>query len=202
MITFLQNYWRDNGFMILVLCSVIFLVLIGVVNILSNKEGSISQSYTYYPGMNNNNKILESIMDIDKGMRNERGGGGGSGRGGDSKGERECRRVLEVIFQRPFDKARPYFLNNPVTGGTNNLELDCFNQELRLAVEYSGQQHYKFIPYFHKNKEAFQTQKYRDYMKATMCKENNINLIVVPYTVKIKDIQSFLMKELQILGYL
>ena len=43
----------------------------------------------------------------------------------ESKGEIECRRYLETIFQVPFPKARPDFLKNPVTG--NNLELDCFN---------------------------------------------------------------------------
>ena len=53
----------------------------------------------------------------------------------------------------------------PVTGGNFNLELDCFNKELRIGLEYNGVQHYKYVPYFHKNKEAFLNQKYRDDMK-------------------------------------
>lgn len=115
----------------------------------------------------------------------------------DSKGELECRRVLEKYFNKPFPKARPDFLRNPVTGGQYNLELDCYNRELNLAVEYDGIQHYKYIPYFHRNKEAFLNQKYRDEMKKRGCMDNRINLIVVPYTVKIEDIEGYLIGELK-----
>ena len=120
----------------------------------------------------------------------------------DSKGEIECRRVLQFIFNKSFDKARPNFLRNPVTGGDFNLELDCYDPELGIAVEYNGVQHYKFIPFFHKNKEAFLNQKYRDDMKRRICKENGILLIEVPYTVKIEDIKSFIQKSLIINGFL
>jgi hypothetical protein len=116
--------------------------------------------------------------------------------GGDSKGETECRRVLETVFGKSFSKARPDFLSNPITGG-NNLELDCYNDELKIACEYNGIQHYEFIPYFHKNKDQFQTQKYRDDMKRRVCKEQSITLIEVSYTVKIKDIESYIVTELR-----
>ena len=120
----------------------------------------------------------------------------------ESKGEVECRKVLEELFGVPFGKARPDFLNNPVTGGNFNLELDCYNKNLKLAVEYNGVQHYKYTPFFHKNQEAFQNQKYRDELKRRMCKDNMITLIEVPYTVKIIHIKSFLMKELLKSGYI
>ena len=96
---------------------------------------------------------------------------------GDSKGEIECRRVLEKIFNKKFNKIRPDFLKNPVTGNNFNLELDCYNEELKLAVEYQGCQHYKYTPYFHKNKESFYNQKYRDLFKRQKCVENKITLI-------------------------
>ena len=114
----------------------------------------------------------------------------------DSKGETESRRVLESIFKVPFSKARPNFLNNPVTGGNFNLELDCYNPNLKLAVEYQGQQHYKFTPFFHKTNEAFINQKYRDELKRRMCKDNMITLIEIPYTVKIENIKTYLLNEL------
>ncbi len=37
-----------------------------------------------------------------------------------------------------------------------NLEIDCYSPKLKLGVEYNGAQHYKFIPHFHKNKEALE----------------------------------------------
>ena len=110
--------------------------------------------------------------------------------GGDSKGEIECRRVLQKIYGRPFNKDRPDFLNNPVTGGIYNLELDCYDKDLKIAVEYSGRQHYEYVPFFHKNKEAFLNQKYRDDMKRRMCVDNGVFLIEIPYTTKIADIEA------------
>lgn len=116
----------------------------------------------------------------------------------ESKGEFECRKVLQEIFNKPFPKYRPDFLRNPVTSDSSpyNLELDCYNPELKLAVEYNGIQHYKYIPYFHKTKDAFQNQKYRDYMKRDMCEKNGITLIEVPYTVKVPEIRSYLINKL------
>lgn len=119
----------------------------------------------------------------------------------ESTGERECRRVLQSLFNRPFLKVRPNFLNNPVTGGDYNLELDCFCEPLKLAVEYNGVQHYKYTPYFHKNKEAFLNQKYRDEIKRRSCADNGITLIEVPYTVKPQDIAQYLVDELRDKGF-
>ena len=112
-----------------------------------------------------------------------------------SRGESKCKEVLEKIFGKPFSSVRPNHLNNPVT--KQNLELDCYNDELRLGCEYSGIQHYKYTPYFHKNYEAFRNQQYRDYMKQQMCKDLNIRLIVVPYTVKLDEIEDYIKKELK-----
>jgi hypothetical protein len=117
-----------------------------------------------------------------------------------SKGEQECRRYLETLFQVPFPKARPSFLKNPITG--HCLEIDCFNESLRLGVEYNGQQHYSYKNFFHRTPEESMNQKYRDELKRRMCRDNKIALIEVSYTVKIKDIASYLAFHLEKLGYL
>ena len=119
----------------------------------------------------------------------------------ESRGEKECKRVLEKIYKRPFIKTRPDFLRNTITEA-GNLEIDCFNQELRLGCEYSGQQHYKYIPFFHKSKEAFYNQKYRDDYKRTKCRENGITLIEVPYTVPTEQIEQYIIKNLRDSGKL
>ena len=112
----------------------------------------------------------------------------------ESKGETECRRAIEKITGKPFPRARPNFLKNGVSG--HNLELDCFNSDLNIAIEYNGEQHYKFTPYFFKNKEAFYNVKYRDEMKQRLCDSNGVKLLIVPYTVNVKDIENFIRQNL------
>lgn len=167
----LISLWSYYGFEIAVIASIIFI--------------GVCALYYYF---NRDKGTWNSHVDMNdlKPVRSRRGPPK------ESKGETECKRVLEKLFKRPFNKERPDFLRNPVTGGGNNLELDCFNPQLRLGVEYQGCQHYKYTPFFHKNKEAFQNQKYRDEMKRVKCKENGIVLIEVPYTIDVHEIEDYL----------
>ena len=75
------------------------------------------------------------------------------------------------------------------------LELDLYNADLKIAVEYSGEQHYRYIPYFHKTYQHFVKQKERDELKRELCKKNDICLIEVPYNVE--NIKNFLIYELK-----
>lgn len=116
---------------------------------------------------------------------------------GESKGEKQVRAIVQRLFKKPFIKCRPEFLRNDVT--QNNLELDCYNADLKLAFEYNGRQHYEFVPHFHKNKEAFRNQQYRDVMKHKKCQENGITLITIPYTVK--HIEEYIRQQLPLYGF-
>lgn len=111
------------------------------------------------------------------------------------KHEEECRRILQNIFKRPFASIRPKELRYPLTG--RNLELDCYNPELRLALEYQGRQHYKYTPVFHKNYEEFVAQINRDQFKKQRCRELGITLIEIPYTVKMEDLSKRIKNELR-----
>ena len=53
--------------------------------------------------------------------------------------------VLEHIFKQDFTKIRPPWLINEEG---NRLEIDMYNEELNLAVEYNGIQHYKYVDFF------------------------------------------------------
>lgn len=185
MISNMINVWKNKGFEIILCLCILFLLVFGLYNFITKNKGTFSKSKYYstlhvknykYPKSQNTNKI-------------------------ESKGEAECRRVLESIFKKPFTSQRPDFLRNPVTGGNFNLELDCYNEELRLAVEYNGAQHYKYIPYFHRNNDHFMTQKYRDDMKRRICKENKVNFIEVPYTIKIENIKQYIIENCKKIGY-
>ena len=123
----------------------------------------------------------------------------------DSSGELKCREVLEKIFQVPFSKCRPDFLHNVVTStdtSSYRLELDCYNPELAIAVEYNGRQHYEFVPFFHRTRDAFYNQKYRDEIKRIKCRENGVTLIEVPYTVPVRQIEDFIVEALNRVGKL
>jgi hypothetical protein len=112
----------------------------------------------------------------------------------ESKGELECKRSIQKLTGKEFVKVRPSFLLNQIT--KQNLELDCYNDELKIAVEYNGKQHYVYTPYFHKNKEDFVNTQYRDMIKKDLCFKNGVKLIVVPYTVKYQDIELFIKRNL------
>ena len=175
-----RKTWDENGFNILLVLSIVVILILALFKI--GKKGTWSKSYVYDP---------KHIIQQTKRIKPK-----------ESKGEAECRRVLQKLFNKPFSNSRPDFLRNPVTGGNFNLELDCYDESLKLAVEYNGIQHYKYIPYFHKNKEAFRNQGYRDELKRRMCKDNKVNLIEVPNTVNVNDIEQFLVRKLKLIGYI
>ncbi len=111
-----------------------------------------------------------------------------------SKGERECRRVMEEYYGVKFDSIRPNWLKNPETGC--NLELDCYNDELKLAVEYNGEQHYNWPNYTKQTFEQFINQTRRDIYKKKICDLRGIYLISVPYLIPIQKIKEYILSQL------
>lgn len=90
------------------------------------------------------------------------------------KNEQRVRDIFDHHFNNKFIKCKPDWL-----GG---LELDGYCEELKIAFEYNGEQHYEYIPYFHKNGEDdFENQLVRDTIKEETCKHYGIKLYVVPY---------------------
>lgn len=176
----LYNSWRDKGFEYTLIASIIIILFLAIFRF--GKKGT----YNWIP-------LSDWIRPLPPPQHRQTF----SKKNTESKGELECRRVLQELFKRPFNKKRPDFLRNSVTGNTQNLELDCFCEDLKLAVEYNGVQHYKYTPFFHRNKDAFMNQKYRDELKRRMCKDNDIILIEVPYTININDIKSYIVGELK-----
>jgi hypothetical protein len=172
----LQKYWNQHGFDILVLFSIIFIIFYAFFRL--GKKGTYMKTLSLSSTKDNFTNITKKKPQ-------------------DSQGEIICRQYLEKRFGKSFSKKRPDFLSNPVTGGHRNLELDCFNEDLKLALEYNGVQHYKFVPFFHTNKETFYNQKYRDEIKRMKCKEKGIILIEVPYTIPHQDLEKYVEEQLQ-----
>lgn len=94
-----------------------------------------------------------------------------------SHGEKDFRDVIEEIFQKRFEKVRPEWLR---ISSSRSMELDGYNEELSIAFEYQGQQHYS-RKWFRISEEDFQKQQERDRIKKELCEKRGIRLIIVPY---------------------
>jgi hypothetical protein len=104
------------------------------------------------------------------------------------KMEKLTKFIVEFLLKNKFEKIKPKWLEG--------LELDMYCEEKKLAFEYNGVQHYKFIKHFHRTENALEKQKERDKKKVKLCEENKIKLIVIPYNYdkiyNIKDYPEFI----------
>jgi len=105
--------------------------------------------------------------------------------------ERTCRSIFEYLFNVKFNKNKSIIINNK-TG--KYLELDGYNDQLKIAFEYNGEQHYKAIPYFGGTEKLINQQE-KDSIKLKYCEENGINLIVIPYTINYENLYSFIIEK-------
>ena len=105
--------------------------------------------------------------------------------------ERICRKIFENIFNEKFSKRRPNWLLNPQN---KKMELDGYCKKLRLAFEYQGVQHYKYVQKFHQTR-SFERQKTMDDVKRKKCEENNVILIDVPYTIDYEKMPKYIIQE-------
>ena len=104
-----------------------------------------------------------------------------------SIGERHCIEFFQFLFPKHiFQKVRPKWLRNPKTNYP--LELDGFCQELMIAIEYNGIQHYVWPNFTKCSLECFLAQQERDQVKAQICAQQHICLIRIPYTVPLNRI--------------
>jgi hypothetical protein len=65
----------------------------------------------------------------------------------------------------------------PIVG--TRLSLDFFNATTNVAIEVQGNQHTKFVKFFHRSKSNYLDQIYRDVKKADFCEANDIELLEI-----------------------
>ena len=201
----ITNYIAKYGMLILVILIILFILFYWLF-IGRNKEGSYSKESLQFKDLLNPKKAFERwtsnlpntlsdyLSNDNYKIKEKQYNNINPTKSSSSKGEEICRIVLQEHFKKPFISCRPDMLKNEVTG--KNLELDCYNSELKLACEYNGRQHYEYDTYFHKTKEQFYAQKYRDILKKDMCKKNGIQLISVPYKIKHANIKEYILSQL------
>lgn len=118
-------------------------------------------------------------------------------RAGESAGEARCRRIIEGTLGAAFPRQRPGFLLREATGRL--LELDGYNAKMGLAFEHHGQQHYRYVEFFHRTAAAHGEMQERDREKKELCELHQVALIVIPYYV---DPGPFIRRRLEEMGYL
>lgn len=100
--------------------------------------------------------------------------------------EKKLCKIFEEYLERPVVvHFRPDFLKNPRTG--RNLELDMYDPETKIGIEYNGKQHYEYVPSMHKDLADFEYQVWRDKLKIELCSKEGVILIIVPYTIDTMD---------------
>lgn len=107
--------------------------------------------------------------------------------------EEKCRYVFEKMFSAPFNTDRSVI----------SLELDGYNNDLKLAFEYNGPMHYQFIERFHKTQNHFKKRKRTDKIKKQLCQQTGIDLIVIPHWVNSDDksLYNFIKNEVEKRSY-
>jgi len=107
-----------------------------------------------------------------------------------AKGEVETRELFEKITGKLFPKKKNIFSNK-------RMELDGYNDEMKIGFEQQGIQHYQYVPFFHKNDTAnFEKQLERDQLKRDECKSLGIYLIEVSYTLIGKEKEDYIHMKL------
>jgi hypothetical protein len=102
-------------------------------------------------------------------------------------GEKLCRIFFEKFFGASFIKIRPDYL---ISDKGKRLELDGFNEELKIAFEYQGIQHYEIDGFFNKNKKQLDKIIQVDRYKKRMCQNHGVKLIIIPYFISVCDVNT------------
>lgn len=182
--------WKYHKWHLVIICTVVMILILLILNFSTDfhitKEGQmnseflnkfIKQTNNYNALSNNTSNQHPSTTKIYK------------------KYEKRCREILESYFGKPFPSIRPKWLKNPETGF--NLELDCYNPDFQLALEYNGANHENFVYHFHKTMDKFEAQQRRDHHKKNKCSELDIYLIIVPHTIPYPDLENHILSEIE-----
>lgn len=95
-----------------------------------------------------------------------------------SKLQRNVGDMLDKTFPqyRIRENYRPDWL---ISSNGTKLELDFYVEEIRVALEVQGDQHFGFIEFFHGDKDGFEKRKLYDQQKKDLCHGAGVKLIEI-----------------------
>lgn len=89
------------------------------------------------------------------------------------------KKVRDYLIAHNFVFQEQYVV--PVNNSYLRFDFYLEENQHKFVIEYNGIQHYQPVEFFN-GQLGFEKQQMRDQLKIQYCKENNINLIIIPYT--------------------
>jgi len=108
--------------------------------------------------------------------------------------ERLCRAIFTHLYEAPFPRTRPSWLLSKMNA---RMELDGFNEDLNLAFEYQGVQHYRPVRKFKLDVERLKHIQERDALKASVCAAKGVTLLPIPYEISHCKLESYIREQLE-----
>lgn len=99
-----------------------------------------------------------------------------------SREEIILKELIEKITGKTFNKIRPDWIRHPITN--TRLEIDMYNKDLKLGIEYQGPCHYKVCTFLDMNEDNLLETKFRDKHKKETFDNRQELLIQVPHYLK------------------
>lgn len=101
----------------------------------------------------------------------------------DSKLSQQCIAILKDYLGDKFQKEKTYpWLVNPKTGW--HLYVDFMYEDLKLAIEVDGQQHYAISNMYSRNEEKLRTVQFRDRQKELLLQNHGYKIVRLRYPKK------------------
>jgi hypothetical protein len=94
----------------------------------------------------------------------------------------KARRIIAEVFNSYRILEEVKLPGSTQTRKMSALFVDFYIPNLELAIEVHGEQHYNYVPFFHKSRAGFAQALVRDENKIEWCNLNNIKLITLKYS--------------------
>lgn len=75
---------------------------------------------------------------------------------------------------------------NPLT--KHKLSYDFYLPQENMLIEFNGDQHYRSLRHWHRNKNTLKTQQYRDFLKKQYALDHGYKFLIIKYNDDIKKI--------------